>query len=90
MEFGFQRTEWNEKPPEVESLKGGQVRVSRNLVEETRTNEDGSTSTMWVGETAVMTEAAYYAYAAASQVETKREADVIDEYTMELIEGGVI
>ena len=90
MKFGFQRAEWNEKPPEVEALKGGLVRVNRNLVEETRTSEDGSTYTMWVGETAVMTEPAYYAYEAASQVEAKREADVIDEYTMELIEGGVL
>jgi hypothetical protein len=37
-----------------------------------------------------MSEAAYAAYLGAQEAEAKREAAVIDDYTLSLIEGGVI
>lgn len=94
MSVQFVKAEWNEKPPAVEPLKGGLVRVNRNLVEETREAEDGSTHSMWVGETLVMKEEAYFAYAGANEAEARRERvvaeEAIDEYTLALINEGVI
>lgn len=86
----FRLAEWTERPPEAAETKSG-VRVTRNVREETRTDaESGEAHTVYVGEFAVMSEAAYAAYAGAREAEVKREADVIDDYTLSLIEGGVI
>lgn len=81
----FKRTEANEMPRAVEPLKYGRVRVNRNVTTETR---DGAT--VYVYETATMTEAAYAAYVGAQEAEAKREAAVIDDYTLALIEEGVL
>ena len=90
MSIIFQLAEWTERPPEAAKTKGG-VRVTRNVREETRTDvESGEAHTVYVGEYAVMSEAAYAAYAGAKEAEAKREADVIDDYTLALIEEGVL
>ena len=81
----FKKAEWNAKPPAVQPVKGGMVRVSRKVEPVER---DGVT--VWRGEYAVMSEAAYAAYLGAQEAEAKREAAVIDDYTLSLIEGGVI
>ena len=81
----FKKAEANEKPRAVEPLKYGRVRVNRNVKTETR---DGAT--VYVYETATMTEAAYTAYVGAQEAEAKREAAVIDDYTLALIEEGVL
>lgn len=81
----FKVAEWNERPPAVQPVKGGMVRVSRKVEPVER---DGVT--VWRGEYAVMSEAAYAAYLGAQEAEARREAAVIDDYTMSLIEGGVI
>ena len=81
----FTRTESATRPREVEPLKYGNVRVNRNVEEVER---DGTT--VFVYESAVMTEAAYAAYAGAKETEAKREAAVIDDYTLALIEEGVL
>ena len=81
----FKLTESATRPREVEPLKYGNVRVNRNVEEVER---DGTT--VFVYESAVMTEAAYAAYAGAKEAEAKREAAVIDDYTLALIEEGVL
>ncbi len=81
----FGRAEANEAPRAVEPLKYGWVRVNRNVTTETR---DGAV--VYVYETATMTESAYAAYAGAQEAEARREADVIDDYTLALIEEGVL
>ena len=79
------RAEWNEQPPAVMRTRRGEVRVTRGGVE---TERDGAT--VWTGETATMTEAAYAAYVGAQEAEARREAAVIDDYTLALIEEGVL
>ena len=81
----FKRTEAADRPRDVEPLKYGRVRVNRNVTTETR---DGAT--VYVYESAIMTEAAYAAYVGAQEAEAKREAAVIDDYTLALIEEGVL
>jgi hypothetical protein len=81
----FTRTESATRPREVEPLKYGNVRVNRKVEEVKR---DGTT--VFVYESAVMTEAAYAAYVGAQEAEAKREAAVIDDYTLALIEEGVL
>ena len=87
----FKQVVWNSKPPTVQPLKGGKVRVTRKVEAYEETDaESGATTTAWRGEAAVMTEAAYMAYAGAMEAEQKREVDVIDDYTLKLIEEGVL
>ena len=81
----FKKAEANEMPQAVELLKYGKVRVNRNVKTETRDGE-----TVYVYETAVMSEAAYAAYAGAQEAEAKREAAIIDDYTLALIKEGVL
>ena len=81
----FKLAEWNKRPPAVQPVKGGMVRVSRKVEQVER---DGVA--VWRGEYAVMSEAAYAAYVGAMEVAERREAEIIDDYTMSLIEGGVI
>lgn len=81
----FRTTMWNSKPPEVAALKGGRVRVARNLSQVT--TEDG---TFWHGESAIMTADAYAAYEGARQVALKREQEIADETILALIEEGSI
>lgn len=81
----FKRTEWNERPAAAKRLPSGGWYVTRNVTTEER---DGAT--VWVGESAFMDAAEFAAYEGAKEAIARREAEVIDDYTMSLIEGGVI
>lgn len=81
----FKIAEWNSKPPEVQRLRHGGVRVTRNVEAVERDDE-----TVWRGECAIMSDAAYAAYVGAREVEQRRESEVIDDYTLALIEEGVL
>lgn len=81
----FKLAEWNMKPPRVEALKGKMVRVTRKVEAVER---DGVT--VWRGEAAIMSETQYAAYVGAQEAAARREAEVIDDYTLQLIEEGVI
>jgi len=85
MNSTFVATEWNAAPESVKRLRDGRFIVARNVV--SVETEDG---TVYRGESAVMTPEAYYSYAGANEAEIRRENVIIDEYTMELIEEGVI
>lgn len=81
----FKYAECDSRPPEVKALRNGDVRVARKI--ESR-EQDGKT--VWACEMAVMTPTEYAAYVGAKEVAERREAEIIDDYTMSLIEGGVI
>ncbi len=81
----FKRTEAADRPRDVEPLKYCRVRVNRNVTTETR---DGAT--VYVYESAIMTEAAYAAYVGAKEVAQKREQEIADETILALIEEGSI
>ena len=85
MMIEFKTAEWNERPPAVQPVKGGMVRVARKVESFEREG-----ATLYKGECAIMSEAAYAAYVGAMEVTERREAEIIDDYTMSLIEGGVI
>lgn len=87
----FRFAEWDRKPPAAEVLKDGSIRITRNVDEFERISEDGGAPTIvYRGEVAIMSEAAYAAYIGAMEVEAKRESDVIDDYTLALIDEGVL
>jgi hypothetical protein len=79
----FRKCEANTRPPQVERLKFGNIRVNRNIAETTR---DGQT--VYEYETAVVPEAVYAAYAGAQEVALKREQEIADETILALIEEG--
>lgn len=81
----FEHTEWDALPPNVRKIVGNRVIVARNVHTEER---DGRT--VWVGESAIMSESAYAAYSGAAEAEKQRENAIIDEYTEQLIKGGII
>lgn len=85
MMIEFKTAEWNTKPPSAQPIKGGMVRVARKVESFEREG-----TTLYKGECATMSEAAYAAYMGAKEVAERREAEIIDDYTLSLIEGGVI
>lgn len=80
----FKYCEWNASPASVTKERDTYI-VTRNVTTQAR---DGIT--VYVGEIAFMSESAYAAYIGSQQVETKREDAIIDDYTQELIEEGLI
>lgn len=86
----FNITIWNEAPRAAVKLPDGRWRVTRNVERVEEPGEGGGTVAYYKGEEALMSEAAYAAYIGACGVEVKRKDEIIDDYTMELIEGGVL
>lgn len=81
----FEMREANSMPQALEKLKYGNVRVNRNW---SAFERDGVI--MYHGESAVMSETQYAAYAGATEVSMKREQEIYDDTVAELIEEGVI
>ena len=77
-------------PAETEQTTGGRYFVRKNIKKESRTDVNGAAFDLWVYDEAVVNEAEYAAYLAISGVEAKREAEIVDEYTLQLIEEGVL
>ena len=86
----FKKSESRIKPNETEAITGDRYLVRKNIRTEERSDTDGNAVTMYVYDEAVMTEAEFSSYSAVQQVEAKRETDIIDEYTLVLIEEGVL
>lgn len=78
--------ESNEQPATVQELSGGRVLVRRNIT--TRETEEGNT--IYQYEERVMSAVEYGTREAVQDMELKREAEIIDDYTLELIEEGVL
>lgn len=89
----WQNSESREKPIEVEVAKSG-VYVRENITTETRTNIDNTTYTMYVYQEAIMTESEYNLYILSknttTNLEFKHDSEVIDNYTLKLIEEGTL
>lgn len=81
----FKRTEWNASPAAATMLKDGRYMVARKVEAIEREGV-----TVYAGELAIMTETQYAAYIGAKEVAERREAEIIDDYTLQLIEEGVI
>lgn len=86
----FVKSESRQAPQAVEKINGGRYLVRRNITKESRTGTDGEQVEIFVYDEAVADAAEYAAYAAVEAAELKRESDIVDEYTLQLIDEGVL
>lgn len=82
----WQKTESNTKPRLVTELKDGRVIVAKNITE----SETVEGNKKYDYEYKVMSALEYAVVEAVDAKEAKREAEIVDEYTMKLIEEGVL
>lgn len=79
------------RPATYEETGSGKYFVRRNLYIDNREDaQTGEKYIMYCYEEAKMNAAEYAAYMTAETVESKREAEIVDEYTMKLIDEGVL
>lgn len=86
----YKHTESRVKPAETEKITNGRYFIRRNITEESRTDENGAAFFMWVYDEAVASEAEYAAFLAIQGAELRREAEIVDEFTLQLINEGVL
>lgn len=86
----YKQAESRVRPVDTEQIPGGRYLVRENIKKESRTDETGAAFDLWVYDEAVMTDVEYSAYMAVEKFEASREADIIDEYTLTLIEEGTL
>lgn len=82
----WRKAESNTKPVPVLEIKNNRVIVTRNVIEE-RSN-DGAV--IYKYEERIMSDVEYAVQQAVWEKETRRENAIIDEYTLQLIEEGVL
>ena len=80
------KSESNSKPDTVLQLGGERILVRKNITEEL--SAEGNVKYCY--EERIMTSMEYSILAAMDAKEVKRESEIIDEYTLKLIEEGVI
>lgn len=78
--------EANELPVELQTLPDGRIIVRRNIT--SRTTEEGNI--VYSYEERVMQSLEYAVVEAVDAKESKREAEIVDEYTLKLIKEGVL
>ena len=81
----WRKAESNEQPLEVQELSGNRVLVRRNIT--SRDTEDG---VVWQCEERIMSSVEYGTREAVYDIQLRRESEIIDDYTMALIEEGVL
>ena len=86
----YVQTESRVQPKETEQISGSRYLVRQNIKQESRTDDNGAAFILWIYDEAVMSEAEFAAYQAVNSFEATREADIIDDYTMQLIEEGTL
>lgn len=86
----YRQAESRVQPADTEQISGGRYLVRKNIRKESRTDATGAAFDLWVYEEAVANEAEFAAYLAIQGAEMRREADIVDEYTLKLIEEGTI
>lgn len=82
----WRAAESNTKPETAIALSDGRVLVRRNITE--KQTEEGNSAYRY--EERIMSAVEYGTREAVQDMELKREAEIIDDYTMELIEEGVL
>ena len=75
-----------EKPLEAEKTVDGRYIIRRNIKEEV--SGDGKKS--YSCEECIVTNSEYLLIQRIDEIELKREADIVEEYTLQLIEEGVL
>lgn len=82
----WRTAESNTKPAAAEALSDGRVLVRRNITSKKTTEGN----TVYQYEERIMSAVEYGTREAVNDMELKREAEIIDDYTLELIEEGVL
>lgn len=82
----WRTAESNTEPAVAETLSDGRVLVRRNITSK-KTMEG---NTVYQYEERIMSAVEYGTREAVNDMELKREAEIIDDYTLELIEEGVL
>lgn len=82
----WRTAESNTKPEAAVALSDSRVLVRRNITE--KQTEEGNT--IYQYEERIMSAVEYGTREAVQDMELKREAEIIDDYTLELIEEGVL
>lgn len=82
----WRTAESNTKPEAAIALSDGRVLVRRNITE--KQTEEGNTAYQY--EERIMSAVEYGTREAVNDMELKRETEIIDDYTLELITEGVL
>lgn len=82
----WRTAESNTKPEAAIALSDGRVLVRRNITE--KQTEEGNTAYQY--EERIMSAVEYGTREAVNDMELKRETEIIDDYTLELIAEGVL
>ncbi len=86
----WRHAEGNQRPRDVEAIAGGRYMIRQNIKKESRTDANGAAFELWTYDEAVASTAEYAAYYAVQTAELKREAEIVDDYTLKLIEEGTL
>lgn len=86
MSIEWRKSTSNEKPLNYEKLSGDRYLVRKNIIEQE--NEEGNK--FYEYEERIVTSIELTIIECFNQLEVKRESEIIDDYTMQLIEEGVI
>lgn len=86
----FTQSESKTRPLEVEEITGDRFFVRKDIEEIEETDNEGNVSTSYTYQEAVVTAPEYAAWAAVEAFASRREAEIIDEYTLKLIDEGVL
>ena len=86
----YRKAESRQQPKEIEQATAGRYYIRKNIKKESRTDEKGAAFDLWVYDEAVASEAEYAAYLAIQGTELRREAEIVDDYTLQLIEEGTL
>lgn len=81
MEFKIVQSEV--RPLEVEKITDNRYYIRKDIV----VKEDSS---LYEYKEALISDVEYAVWSATQNIETKREAEIIDEYTLQLIDEGVL
>ena len=86
----YRKSESRNCPKNVEKISDDRYFLRKNIKKEQREGADGQAVDIWTYEEALATGAEYAAWQAVNQAEMLREAEIVDEYTLKLIEEGVL
>ena len=95
MQINWKKAESLSKPIEIDSTSSiDGVYIRKNITNETRIGSDEQEYTVFCYDEAFLTHSEYERYMLVndltSSIELKHENDIIDNYTLQLIEGGIL
>lgn len=86
----YRKSESRAQPEETQPTTGGRYFIRKNIKKESRTDITGAAFDLWVYDEAIANEAEFAAYLAIQGAEQRRESEIVDEYTLRLIEEGTL